>query len=584
MFQNKTENMRPKFLLFVLALIIIFSSCNKTPEHAKYIPKNALAVVGLNTKALSKKIAWNALMGSELLDEMKAALPADKAHAAEDLSNAGIDVLSTVYFYFNPTVSDNDYKYITAVVPLSDAKQWENYLQENFKNVTIQQNKDRKEALLEEEVYAAWNTKVAIVRKVIIQPSENFKITYSSDDSIPANYQAETTVKPDIKKLAGDMQTAFTPQKGNEITDDKRFIKLQEEGDDINFWMNYEVLMSRYGAMGGGITSGLALGNNLWKDAALAAGLNFDKGKITSDAKYYLSNELNEMYAKFGSKNPDKDMLNRLPMQNASVVFAANISTDGIKATIEKMGVLGLVNIALAQSGMSADDIFKAFTGDMAFSLTDFNTETTTDYNIHQTQQDTVIYKHRNTTFHCLFALKINDQQKVEKMLNYLKSQNGLQEIAANTFQLAFSDSVFVLKDAKYLVIVNHLENGRTYLKKGFTTQAQPDLLKDLAAHPSTFYVDFQTVFNGVHLTAASNDEKRLALAKATFDNLLLKGGKHKKEFFSYSGVMNLINKDENSLLQLLNFGYKMQHITDSVATKTADSPMAKNQDTVIRN
>ena len=43
------------------------------PDHAKLIPGDAAVVAGINTGEIGKKIAWNAILGSKLFDEMKQA-------------------------------------------------------------------------------------------------------------------------------------------------------------------------------------------------------------------------------------------------------------------------------------------------------------------------------------------------------------------------------------------------------------------------------------------------------------------------------------------------------------------------------
>lgn len=583
--------MRNKIFLIAAALLIVFASCNKTPQHARYIPKNAMVVVGLNTKGLSKKLAWNAIIGSKLLDEMKAKMSADKTGAAEDLANAGIDVLSTTYFYFNPSVSENEYKYVTAVVPLSNAKQWESYLQKNFKGISFKQKDKHTEALVTDEIYAAWNSEVAIVRKTFVTPAYKSEVdeTYEHGDTIVDVTKIDVQEqKPDPSRMEADMQTAFTIQKDNEITADKRFTKLQMEGDDISFWMNYDVFMNRFGSMASGMPSGLALGNNLWKEAAVAAGLNFDKGKISADTKYYVSEELNELYSKFGSKDPDKDMMNRLPTQNLAMLFSANISPDGIKATMEKMGVTGLMNLALGESGMNVDDLFKAFTGDMAMSITDFKTfETTTAIpNINEGSEETShSYRHSDVSMNYVFVLKTNDGKQIDKMVNYVKNQNGLQELDANTYQFTGKDSLFVMRDAKYLLFTNNLNTGKNYLSGTYTNASKPAQVKEMYGHPTAFFMDIQTMLNGINTATTSKEQALLQEAKNMFGDITMKGGDHKKEYFSYSGNMNLVNKDENSLLQLLNFTYKMQQINEQEkAPSTSDASDANNGDTTVRN
>ena len=45
--------------LTVITTAILFSSCSKTNEEGKMIPKNATFVAFLNTKSLNEKLTWD---------------------------------------------------------------------------------------------------------------------------------------------------------------------------------------------------------------------------------------------------------------------------------------------------------------------------------------------------------------------------------------------------------------------------------------------------------------------------------------------------------------------------------------------
>ena len=85
--------MTNRIALLLLMTICIFASCSKSPEHIKYIPKDASVVVGVNTAELGKKIAWDALWGSKLLEEMQQRM--DKKDAMKDMGNSGIQAMTT---------------------------------------------------------------------------------------------------------------------------------------------------------------------------------------------------------------------------------------------------------------------------------------------------------------------------------------------------------------------------------------------------------------------------------------------------------------------------------------------------------
>src|SRR6476469_6694328 len=98
---------RTVFLLLIAT--IFFTACNSgIPEHARYIPKDAVAVAGVNLRSLSKKIAWNVITGSKLFKEMQAHIPERNAkEAMAGIEKSGIDFANTLYLYVK---TDNRFK------------------------------------------------------------------------------------------------------------------------------------------------------------------------------------------------------------------------------------------------------------------------------------------------------------------------------------------------------------------------------------------------------------------------------------------------------------------------------------------
>jgi hypothetical protein len=576
--------MKPVKLLTVVALLmILFASCSKTPDHAKYIPKDAMMVVGLNTKELSKEIAWSAITGSKLLDELKKNMP-NKAQMAEGLADAGIDVLNTTYFYFTPNAASGSYNYVTAVVPLDDSKKWESYLQKNYKGVAIKDVNKLRETVLEGDIYAAWNNKVAIVRKAIPQSESAVESPLAIEDNDSTTVTPSVEAVPstiDVSKMASDMEAAFMIPKEN-ITDDKRFCKLQEESNDISMWMNYDVMMARMGSMGGGMVPGLALGSNLWKEAAMASGLDFEKGKIDAEMKYYVSKDLAEIYSKLSSKQVDKEMLDRLPGQNINMMFAANIAPEGIKAVMEKMGMLGLMTLGLASANLTADDVFLSFTGDMAMSVTDFKTyssKTEIPSVNEETTEAPYTVDHNSVSVNYIFAMKIKDKQRFEKLLNYAKTQSGLESVGANVYKVAYSDSLFATVNGEYLVISKTPEMGQAFIAGNYKSQAKPERIKkEVYGHPLGMFVDLQMMLNGAGNGNSNEDKEMMALLKQLFQDIAINGGGMKKESFTYNGNLQLINKDENSLLQLLDFAYKAQQLSEKYKNEAVNESVTASQ------
>src|ERR1017187_996193 len=119
--------------ILIFMAVVLFTACNRMPDHARYIPKDAVAVAGINLKSLGKKIAWNVITGSKLFKEMQKRIPEKNAKdAVSGIEKAGIDAMNTFYVYVKTDTRFKGGNRITGLVPLSDASLWEAYVKQTF--------------------------------------------------------------------------------------------------------------------------------------------------------------------------------------------------------------------------------------------------------------------------------------------------------------------------------------------------------------------------------------------------------------------------------------------------------------------
>src|ERR1700744_5330666 len=120
---------KKRITLVLLVVAGLFSACSNIPNHAQYIPKDAIGVVGINLRGLSKKIAWNVITGSKLFKEMQSRIPEQNTKdAMSSIEKSGIDFSNTLYVYVKTDTRLKGSNRITGLVPLTDAGQWEAYV------------------------------------------------------------------------------------------------------------------------------------------------------------------------------------------------------------------------------------------------------------------------------------------------------------------------------------------------------------------------------------------------------------------------------------------------------------------------
>ncbi len=544
-------------IILFSATAMLLSACSKMPDHAKYIPKDAIAVAGLNLKSLGKKIAWNVITGSKLFKEMQARIPQKGAKdAMNDIQNSGIDLYNTFYVYVKSDTRSKGSSRITGLVPLSDAGQWEAYVKKVFPAATITQHGDRKEASLSRGMYVAWNKQLMIIINVLNSPDD---------------YDAPTAQPAGPVDMSAEMDNAFTIQTDNAVTTDKHFNTLAMEGHDISFWLNYDQLMSQY------MTSsmaqrmnGVSLSNTLWKNAAFTVGFDFVKGRITGDMKYYIPEGLKAMGTEFGTTNVDKDMIARLPSQNMDMLMAAHISPKGVKAVLDTMGVLGLANAGLSTQGLDVDHVLDAFTGDMAIQMNDFGLHVVTVKDSFMGQ--TVVHQNQKPSMSMSYALKINKKEDFQKLID-VAQQNGLMAMTlpiTNGYAVPLDDkdSIYILINDQYVVASNKYPYASGFLGNAYTGQKLPEpISSQFTGNPSAFYFDIQGMLKNIdpNISHSAYDSAVIVNSKKLLNNISLSGGVFKDNSFSYHLDINFMNTEENSIIDIMDYAMR---INDALKAK----------------
>lgn len=532
--------------------VLLLAACHRVPDHAKYIPKNATAVMSVDLVSMSKKIAWSAITGSKIFDEWKAR-PEQKG-AIKGIEDAGIDFTNTLYLYTLKNDKIGGGESITLLMPLSSNSKWEAFIKKNFQGVSIKDVSGRKEATITEGFYAGWDTKILIIDYV---PKQN-SYTEIVDSLSGNNTQATTN---DAATLSADIARAFAvaDAKDGNLTGNKRFVDLQKNGHDISFWVNYEEMMNGYMGKDGANMSALNFSNSLWKDAAVTAALDFNKGSLKAEMKNYMSQELKEISREMGTGSTDKQMVEKLAANNLDMVFALHLSTKGLKDLLEKTNTLGLANVALSAQGLSVDEILGAYTGDIAFNVSNFKVTSK------EVPADTSFgmpvpaHTSTSTTAEYVVVAKINKKENLDKLLQIAVNNKILEAQGGGMYKMANggNDVPVLLVDTKYMVIAKTPESAKAYINGNGGAKMPATVLDLVTSHPFGFYMDIQqmagaidpTTFGGSDMDAATISEAKKLLA-----NFSVNGGEFKTDAFEWNMELNFTNKDENSLLQILNF------------------------------
>jgi hypothetical protein len=172
------------------------------------------------------------------------------------------------------------------------------------------------------------------------------------------------------RDIGATCKSIFALKEDNSLAEDGKFTTLMKETGDVHIWVNSEEL-----SKGGSTASALAMVNmdKLLKGNITAATLNFDNGKMTMKSISYASEEMINLFKKYGGGKINEDMIRRMPGKDIVAVMALNFKPEALRELIKMTGLDGLVNVGVEKLGFTTNDFIKANKGDIFIGLSDLN-------------------------------------------------------------------------------------------------------------------------------------------------------------------------------------------------------------------
>lgn len=545
-------------VIAIIGMLLCISACHSIPDHAKYIPSNALMVAEVNTKELSKKIAWSMLSSSNLWDKIwKGKNKIDSAKQSAFIKNmqeAGVDELNTFYVYLINNPKNEEEACFVALIPLKDAHKWEAFVQKNFDNISIKEQNKRKESLLAEQIYAGWNNNLLVLISI-----QNTKDYYQGS--------ASSTLSQNLSEphFAEQLNNAFQVSDENSLLKDKRFTAFEKQAHDFGFWINFDAVMNSYGArnLSSYAGMGLSVSNSMWRNSAFSAATNFLKGRVATDITFYSSDAFKEINLENQPTNVDDDLVQRVPNKHLDFIAAYKMSPMATQKTIEKLGMLGLANNFLKEADLSIEEILSAFTGNMLFAVNNFNQ--TKEILYFDSTDKSSAFANYKTDLDLMFAIQLNNTQAFQKIINLGVEANMLEHSSENTYQLKSNtsskdSSIIMIKD-KIAVFANKTSLAQAYLEGKNTAQTPLIIKENIMKHPMGIYFDFQNWAqrNKDAFVANKADSITLYASLNTFKDFTFNGGTLKDNAYHYKLNINFMNDKESSLISLIEYSKLLQ-------------------------
>jgi len=493
----------------------LLSACNVAADRKKYIPADAIAVVSLNGSKLGKKIAWEVLFSGDLFKNLK----------SDDIKNTGIDLMNSFYVFALPDQRLTDKLKFVVIIPLNNQKEWAAFLKTKFPGLQETTEDGFQRATLQDNLIAGWNNKTALL---VISPG-NYGFEESNTTAI-LQETLDATLKMDEKDA---------------VTSNEQFQLLQKDNFDLGFWINYERLSQSMPQNAMGMAAAFTAQSTFTRDAYMTGGINFEKGKISGDFKYYSNPSMQGIMKQLITENHNDDLVKRIPPGKVAAVINYHINPMGIRSMLDTLGTITFLNDALESQGLSIDGILQCFTGDFLFSAADVMSNVILDTFSFNGQTDT--FTRKETSANWMLSFKVADQQAMERLLQKFIDEEIIIQETENLYSIKGSQTLLALSDG-YAVLTAKEQNIRHFFSGPGAPRA--DIPAEVIYNPMGIFIDW-TAMSPV-LDSRFGSLSASGKMQALPTNMVFYGGAMKNDFAEMHMDINFSQKEENSLFQII--------------------------------
>jgi hypothetical protein len=529
-----------RLIPIILCFSILISSCSTAPSNTKYISKDAIGVLSINGSQLAKKIAINAISGSPIFKELAKEAGGDSTNF--DIEKVGVDYMNVFYVYALADQRLEGKSKFMMIIPLKDATKFKAFLKEKFPEVVFSNKGKLNFATFNKTICMGWDDKTAIASAATPQTS-------SWDETPTAPVDVPTLLTEDIEKT-------FALTKDQSLAENPKFADLQKENHDISFWLNYESFVNGMSQEQIG-TAGAVLAANkkFLKDIYVAGGIDFEKGKIVSDSKYYFNSSVKGVASALEPKTINNDLLKRVPGQQMNLMMSYHFNPKGIITLLDTIGQLPLATVFLQQAGLTMDDITKAFSGDFLLAVTDFSVAS--ESKSYTMNGESVNYTSPKPSYKASLSFKINDKASFDKIMGIVtaQAQGMVQTTAPGVY--SFNNFVTMATNGEYAAISNDAAVAQAFLTAG---NSKFDLPADVKDKPYGFYADIKNSVKSIPLDLLYGKEDTAVFhdGRVLLESISANGGKINGDHTDFHFEIDFQNKEENSLMQLIKFSQKV--------------------------
>ncbi len=530
----------PRIFLVVFAGAILFSSCGKSNDEGKMIPRDAMFVAFLNTKSLLDKVSWEDVKQTSWYKHLYAdtSTKAWVKKMLDNPENSGIDIKSGIAFFVQKGTG-NDY-HLVLEGKLNNEKNFEQFNQIFEAPATVIKDGDVNMLMLKEQGVVGWRDK----HFAYVSNSSSFANKYSSQWDTLDNQANMAPAAGNSAALSAYCKKLFSIAKDSSLSQNEKFGNLLSEKGDVHAWINSEEIMRNGPALG---MLGMLKLDIFFKDNISTFTVDFDNGKIVINQKAYAGKEFTDFLKKYKGGNINTNMIGNIPSQNIVGVLAMNYKPEAIKEFIKLLGMDGMLNTYAKEMGFNIDDFVKANNGDLLLAITDLRMKTDS-FNYKDDQgnnSSSNVYSRPDVNY--LFSVGIGDRQSFQKLVEAGKKLNIGTSSADNKMVFNLNDKTFALGNEQPFV--------NQFLAGG---NNKYDFVDKINGKPVGLFVDLQKILSTLNTDTmmVKDEDARTIMAESLkiWNKVYSTGGDFDNDAMVGHTEITLMDQSTNSLKQLNHY------------------------------
>lgn len=559
------------FVTFAVMLVVCSACSPSNGPHAKYIPKEALAVAAINGQQIYLKSNFRSIKKSWGFKKWKAGLVMQGSYLNDfvltQLDNplqSGIDFRKKIFIYTYTNRGGVLNANTGLVAAISNQSKFEEMLMHQNKKLTIEMAKGgyRYVQVNKHEVIG-WNHEVMVYVKL----------------STTKKTKQHKRVNP-----RNDLHHFFTLTKENSLLNNQNFRHFLNKKNDVSLWyslptakkvMTTALKFYRYSNNDQQILDEIFN----FKDSYLHYDLNFEKGKVVFDSQYHLNKRLQKFYKETYGQQLSPAFLAQLSNKPllGFMGFAWNFKglydwlqrVEGFEQSFEKVA---------AEAKLSPQEFLNTLQGEFAVAVTGFEKFTIREkgspYGEYLT---TILEKHevdkkklaefrerlskipdkiRTTYAPAITAILSFKNDKIpSQALGLLAKYVKMKPVKGQTYHQFnwMKQAMFIGSYKNQLFLSNQQQNLLQALKQPHNDQQIPKNIRNALSHSSYAYLNLD--FEKYPKNSQKHIKKRLRrdFEKVQSGLSLFEELKAQSKGFKGHLELSLSNKQSNSLEVVLN-------------------------------